>query len=67
MKPAPASSTTVSASSATISELVQRRARMPAVPDRPPSFNTSLTSVFETWSAGASPKITPVPRQIAAR
>ncbi len=47
----------------TISTLVQRRARMPPVPDRPPaSFNTSLMSVFEMCSAGARPKMIAVPR-----
>ena len=68
MKPAPASSTSVSASSITIRAPVQRRARLPPVPDRPPaSFSTSCTSVFETCSAGARPKTMPVPRQMAAR
>ena len=45
MKPAPESSTSVSASSTTMSALVQRRARRPE-PDRPPSFSTSLMSVL---------------------
>ena len=67
MKPAPASSTTVSVSSATINAPVQRRARTPAVPLRPPSLSTSLTSVFETCSAGARPKMMPVPRQTSAK
>ena len=67
MKPAPASSVSVSASSPMMSAPDQRRTRMPAEPDRPPSFRISLTSVFETCSAGASPKMMPVPRQIAAR
>ena len=68
MKPAPASSTSVSAISATMSALVQRRARGPPVPLRPPppSFITSLTSVFDTCSAGARPNSTPVARQIGA-
>ena len=66
MHPAPANSTCVSASSATMSTPVHRRARSPPVPPRPPSFSTSFTSVFDTWSAGASPKSTPVARQIAA-
>ena len=47
MKPAPASSTSVSVSSATMSAAVQRRARTPPDPERPPSFRTSLTFVFE--------------------
>ncbi len=65
MKPAPARSTSVSTSSTTMSALVQRRARMPLVPERPPpSFITSPTSVFEIWSAGARPNRTPVPTQI---
>ena len=42
---------------------VQRRARMPPEPDRPPSFRTSLTFVFETCSAGARPKRMPVRTQ----
>ncbi len=67
MKPAPASSTTVSVSSATISAPVQRLARAPAEPLRPPSFSTSLTSVFEMCSAGASPKTMPVARQTRAK
>ena len=67
MKPAPASSTSVSASSPMMSAPVHRRARTPAVPEQPPSFSTSFTSVFDTCSAGARPKTTPVPRQIAAR
>lgn len=67
MNAAPASSTTVSASSPTISAPVQRLARTPAVPNRPPSFSTSFTSVFEMCKAGARPNSTPVPRQIAAR
>ena len=49
-----------------MSALVQRRARSPD-PERPPSFSTSLISVFETCSAGARPKMNAVPRQIAAR
>ena len=67
MKPAPASSTSVSASSTTISAPVQRRARMPPLLPRPPSFSTSLRSVFDTCSAGARPKTMPVPRQTAAK
>ena len=38
-----------------MSAVVQRRARRPPVPERPPSFNTSLTLVFEICSAGARP------------
>ena len=60
MNPAPASSTSVSASSATMSAAVQRRARRPPDPERPPSFSTSLTLVFEMCSAGARPNTMPV-------
>src|SRR3954451_1163093 len=68
MNAAPASSTSVSVTSATISALVHRRARGPPVPERPPaSFNTSFTSVLETCSAGASPNNTPVATQMPAR
>ena len=67
MKPAPASSVSVSASSPMTSAPDQRRTRIPADPERPPSLRISFTSVFETCSAGARPKITPVPRQTAAR
>ena len=66
MKPAPASKTSVSARSPTMRALAQRRARIPP-PERPPSFKTSLTSVFETCSAGASPKMTAVSTQTTAR
>ena len=48
INPAPESSTSVSVSSATISAVVQRRARMPADPARPPSFITSITLVRDT-------------------
>ena len=68
MKPAPASSTSVNTSSTTISALVHRLARLPPVPERPPpSFITSLTSVFETCSAGARPNRMPVPTQTAPK
>ncbi len=68
MKPAPASSTSVSTTSATINAPVQRLARMPPVPLRPPpSFITSLTSVLETWSAGARPKTNAVATHTPAR
>ena len=62
MKPAPASSTSVSASSATISALGPAPGAHAAGArcGRPPSFSTSLTSVFDTCSAGARPKTTPV-------
>ena len=66
MNPAPASSTSVRAISATIRLFVQRRARTPTAPVRPPSFNTSWTSAFETCRAGASPNRIPVPRLTAA-
>ena len=46
---------------------VQRRARMPDVPDRPPSFNTSLTLVLDACSAGASPNTTPVASETSAK
>ena len=62
MNPAPASSTIVSASSTTTRAAVQRRARRPPDPERPASFNTSLTLVFEMCSAGARPKTIPVRR-----
>ena len=67
INPAPDSRTSVGASSTTISALVHRRARMPLLPDRPPFFSTSLRSVFDTCSAGARPKMMPVPRQTAAK
>ena len=68
MKPAPARSTRVSTTSATISAAVQRRARRPPVPLRPPpSFTTSLTSVFDTCSAGARPKTNAVAMHTPAR
>src|SRR5437870_2290555 len=59
---AAASSTIVSASSTTTRAAVQRRARRPPDPERPASFNTSLTLVFEMCSAGARPKTIPVRR-----
>ena len=46
---------------------VQRRARMPIDPERPPSLSTSPTLVFEMCSAGARPKTTPVARQTSAK
>jgi hypothetical protein len=56
MKFAPVSSTNVSTTSMTMSAAVQRRARMPPVPLRPPpSFITSFTSVLETCSTGTRP------------
>ena len=68
MKPAPASSTSVSITSTTMSAPVQRRARIPPLPLRPPpSFSTSCTSVLVTCSAGARPNRRPVPTQMAAR
>ena len=63
MKPAPASSTSVSVSWATMRAAVQRRARTPPEPDRPPSFMISFTFVFEMCSAGARPKRMPVAMQ----
>ena len=48
MKPAPARSTSVSASCATMRLLAQRRARIPVEPLRPPSLSVSLTLVRET-------------------
>ena len=62
MNPAPASRTSVSASSPTISTIVHQRARTPTAPVRPPSLRTSFTFVFETWSAGARPNSRPVAR-----
>jgi hypothetical protein len=56
MKPAPDSSTSVSASSATMRAAVQRRARRVPVPERPPSFSASFGLVFEMCRAGARPK-----------
>ncbi len=44
--PAPTSSTTVRATSATMNTLVQRRARRPPVAPRPPSFSVPLTSTL---------------------
>ena len=67
MNPAPASSTSVSVSSTTTSPAVQRRARRPTDPERPPSFNTSLTFVFEMCSAGARPKMMPVATHTTAK
>ena len=67
MNPAPANSTSVSASSPTMSAPVHLRTRTPAAPERPPSFNISFTSVFDTCSAGASPKMKPVARQTPNR
>ena len=64
MKPAPASSTSVSARLTTMRAPVQRRARTPPDPmPRPPSLSTSLTLVFDTCSAGARPKMMPVARR----
>ena len=67
MNPAPASSTSVSATCTTRSPLVQRRALMPVDPERPPSFSTSLRLVLDTCNAGASPNTTPVTKQIVKR
>jgi hypothetical protein len=68
MKPAPARRTSVKAISTTMSALVQRRARRPPEPLRPPlSFSTSLMSVREMCSAGARPKMIPVARQTVAK
>jgi len=67
IRPAPTSSTMVSAISATTIAEVRRRARtVPALP-RPPSLSTSFMLVLDTWSAGARPKTMPVVRQIAAK
>ena len=68
MKPAPASSTSVSASCATMRPDVQRRARMPPDPDRgrlPSAFRATL--VLDTCSAGARPKMIPVSRHTARK
>ena len=67
MRPAPVSSASVSASSATTSAEVSHRARAPPDWPRPPSFISSLRFVFDTCSAGARPKTMPVARQIAAK
>ena len=68
MKPAPARSTSVNAISATTSALVQRRARMPPEPDRPPaSFMTSFTSVLEMCRAGARPNTMAVAKHTPTR
>ena len=62
IRPAPASSTSVSAICTTISPPDQRRARMPPDPVRPPSLSISCTLVADACSAGISPKIKPVAR-----
>ena len=62
IRPAPASSTSVSAIWTTISPPAQRRARMPPDPVRPPSLSISCTLVVDVCSAGISPKIRPVAR-----
>ena len=67
INPAPTRSTSVSASSATTIVETRRRARTAPELPRPPSFSTSFTLVLETCSAGASPKMMPVVRQIAAK
>ena len=67
MKPAPASRTSVSASSAMMSAPVHRRARDPDDPVRPPSFNTSFRFVLEMCSAGARPNVMPVATHARAK
>ena len=58
-KPAPMSRTSAEATSATARML---RSQLPRglLPALPPSLSASCTSAFDTWSAGASPKATPV-------
>ena len=56
---------TVERRCATMRVVVHRRARRPPEPERPPSFKTSLTLVFEICIAGARPNRIPVSRQMA--
>jgi hypothetical protein len=67
MRPAPVRSTSVSASCATMSPVVMRRARTPPDPERPPSLSSSWMLVVEACSAGASPKRRPVARHVARK
>ncbi len=54
-RPAPLSSTSANASSATSNPDVHRRPRTLPPPDRLSAFNVSLMSVFEVCHAGSSP------------
>ena len=58
--PAPTSSMTASATSATTSTLRSRCARPPAVVERPPSFSAPIRSGRADCSAGTMPKTMPV-------
>ena len=59
-RPAPTSSMSDSATSATTSVERTRLRAAPSAPERPPSLSATLNSGFDAWRAGASPNSTPV-------
>ena len=59
-RPAPASSATASASSATTNPLLTRRLRRPVIAPRPPSFRAPTSAPRVTWKAGILPNRRPV-------
>ena len=67
INPAPASSTSVRATSAVTSHAIHRRSRRPEVGPRVPLVDTSATLAREAWRAGPSPNAGTVDRPSRVR